>query len=1403
MANTLNSKKKVSITPEALKSNKKTSTTAAKLQKQIANYETRLDSIGKKKDKRNAVEKFLGLPEDQNVLFDIFEIIGRPQQALFGAVDSALTEEEDPIEGAIKGIRGAKTTSGGKILRDLGMEGSGKFSLFDKDSYEEASLSDVLGFGLDLFADPVDLALWGATAATGGAAAPAAIGKTAADAARKTAKVADTAIDISKAAKATKTGVKAAKIADNASDIIKGAKIANKASDITRTARVADNALDILKGADNIVDAGKAAQKTRITFAPFQKGSKSTLELAMGGLGKGVKKVAKVGDNVIEKVLGKLDDASKLKYADAVEKYGSRAAKEMYKISDNLGSYKQLKKALSSAVDYTKALPGDILKKVTRNANAEDVARIQMEVIQNNASKDIQDLARKTLQKQGIEITEEALQKETKKIAENLTHFYETKYTLKKSVNEILSDISSNSKTFKASKKEIKALDDVLSQIPLAKGTYEITDEGIKFTDKFIKNKNTILKDTKYKNLLENTKLVQPKKYTEEQLLEFKKMSKDKDFMELVDKHKKDYKEYGKIMKNYDSNNLLDFSEITDRPGYVKKAKGNIDKDYENFIMGKSTSSDINANKSRKYASSKEAGNILEERKAAKQASLQAQETKYKKQISDVKEKMLKDELSKTKEIIAKKESTFNKNMTKIDNDIADLIKENKTLKETRNLIENELTDDIIKKASKMQDDVFASKKSKQLFNASNKVMNQTKAYNDLLKKFYSEGLTDKELNKLATRIDKLEGSLKKSTAQLESKIKQIKASIDDKTINELKKINKSLSDTSDVGGKLALNQEKLKKTLEMKEITRSSFADTLDTYYDRVEKLESKIRGIDKSADAKINKELEKIAKQQSMLDNEPAQELFDSSFTAGLREFMNTELHRGTVAKNYNDALMEGCFENPNMFKYAENLEKLPDGTRKIPKGWEKVDGSAIYKQIDSFKDLITENSSTLVDFGNKVKGKAVYMPKELANILEVAPKAKNEAGAFVKFVNGWNNVFKRFKTLTPGFHLRNITGNASNMYLSGVPMKDIPVYYGKAIQALNGADDLIRKAAGGIDNLTKAEQKQYKLIQEFAETGFFKSGSKIQELEDIEKSIKKGSKNVPGKVLNKVSEVSMNMNTAMDNYSRMALYMYAKDNPGYVAKLGKESAADAVKFALFDPNNMTAAEKKYMRNIVPFYNFTKQNLLFQSSNIIKNTTKYKRLMKAINMTYDSLGENEYYQYQKEGFQIPTPFKDSKGNRLYMKTNLPLSDLGEYMENPVQRSLSSVTPIIKAPIEKVTGKDLFTGQDVNKKSSIDRIANYLGINTISTDVWRKIQAIQNSDLSDNEKWAEILRSMLQNVNEEKVQNNKLYQEMEYYQNQVNALKRQGIDVPTIKELTEQSKYNVNRLKKKRANNR
>jgi ABC-type antimicrobial peptide transport system permease subunit len=71
---------------------------------------------------------------------------------------------------------------------------------------------------------------------------------------------------------------------------------------------------------------------------------------------------------------------------------------------------------------------------------------------------------------------------------------------------------------------------------------------------------------------------------------------------------------------------------------------------------------------------------------------------------------------------------------------------------------------------------------------------------------------------------------------------------------------------------------------------------------------------------------------------------------------------------------------------------------------------------------------------------------------------------------------------------------------------------------------------------------------------------------------------------------------LNESMDGLNRLALLMYANDNPKYVQKLGKSNAIEAVKYALMDPSNMSDFEKNVMKKIVPFYTFTKQNLLFK---------------------------------------------------------------------------------------------------------------------------------------------------------------------------------------------------------------
>ena len=63
------------------------------LETDVDNLTTRLESggvdVNKETDNRNFLERALGLPEDQNVVFDVFELLGRPQQAIFGAINAA------------------------------------------------------------------------------------------------------------------------------------------------------------------------------------------------------------------------------------------------------------------------------------------------------------------------------------------------------------------------------------------------------------------------------------------------------------------------------------------------------------------------------------------------------------------------------------------------------------------------------------------------------------------------------------------------------------------------------------------------------------------------------------------------------------------------------------------------------------------------------------------------------------------------------------------------------------------------------------------------------------------------------------------------------------------------------------------------------------------------------------------------------------------------------------------------------------------------------------------------------------------------------------------------------------------------------------------------------------------
>src|SRR5690606_21818630 len=211
--------------------------------KQAESMKKRLEASGidpeKALDNRNFIEKALNLTPDQNFLFDIFEILDRPQRALFGAFD-ALQTGKDVGKEALAGLtrKDGKAVQFKDILHNAGME----------DSQEKIGLDDILGFAGEIYLDPMDLAF---ITVTGGGSVAA----------------------------------KAAKNLTKAENVLDATKTAGKVADIAK-------AEELVKVAKEGVEAASKAKRLV-----------SPMDVVFSGVKKGIKKAVGVADLGIDKLL--------------------------------------------------------------------------------------------------------------------------------------------------------------------------------------------------------------------------------------------------------------------------------------------------------------------------------------------------------------------------------------------------------------------------------------------------------------------------------------------------------------------------------------------------------------------------------------------------------------------------------------------------------------------------------------------------------------------------------------------------------------------------------------------------------------------------------------------------------------------------------------------------------------------------------------------------------------------------------------------------------------------------------------------------------------------------------------------------------------------------------------------
>lgn len=1432
------------------------------LEQTVSNYQTRLSASGVDTDTRNPLEKLLNLPEDQNFLFDIAEIIGRPQQALFGAIDAA-QKGKDAREAAWKGLTGEKKTSGGQLLRNAGIgdDSKGSAKLTDTSTW---GVDDVLGLALDIFADPVDLAL---IPVTGGTSAIAKAGV----------KSADTATDT---IKAIKQPLKLAKTAEEVSDIADAAKTINYVSKVGEV----DDLARAVTGLTNI-----GLDNSYIT-------RESLLNLLGRGVKQGTKATAKGADKAITWGLGKVDNAYLNSIAKQAAQQGIEITEDALKSADInslVNAYQALKNSIGNVFNYKNALPGNLINEARKAQGGAEFASNRARVVLQDANQRLDDYVYNMLKSQGVDLSDldnyfrnadniniddyllNARQADNfADVAADPNSLYNTIYNAKNQASLDVRDLIESGMDTRINGETVlrnlgkkgkdglfRGTEDSVDQIARfldSKGiTYKVAvdPQGLGYTLSInrnagnLKNFRELQKGQDTINAFKNMDLNKSLGYTEDELKRIADLKANADLQTLANSVNEDYDTLAQIFAEELG---VDYSGITDRAGYVRRAlaegrspfdtadnvvrtgKGNVGTQY--FATREYTTPTIVTERLKSGDMSGVGEAVRAQGAVGRNVGLNEQQVAIRNVDTEIKRlnsqlsSSKKERLSEAIDTVKQKIETLSgpsKTELGIDESIAKVTAKEKKAQDAIDAAYNSITEEVIDKMNK----VPASSATKSFMKKSQAYGAANKAYNDYLnefmKKFKKPGTyTEAEYTKALEKLDNLAQKRINAAYDIQIAASKVSGTIDDSTRSIIKTTDKAFS-TTDSAYK-ALNDTAVRKEAlsVKKELAKSARQEMHKSLTNKLSRLEDDFRNLVntdeavlKAQDTKILNQIETLQKTRDILVSKEGTKLFNDSYISGMDNFINYASKNAAGAKIYNEAIMNGTFYDDSLV--LRSSDALSSDL--IPKNMTKLSASQIGQmkaQLQTVRGILPNQTKAIDDLLDYIGTNNVYMDKNLVNLLKFG--TQKEVTPILKLVNGFNNVFKRFKVFTPGFHLRNITGNATNLALSGIPVSQIPDLYTRAAKILDDDNviDLMRKANLGM--LTDAEQVQFDLLRQFVDNGFYRAGTGVQDLGEIVSksynvteepltSFGQVAEAVGGtpltklksKTLDKATDFSAMINDKLDSLNRMAALIYGNENPTYFKRLGFDNAADAVRYALFDPGNMSPTEINTIKKIIPFYTFTKQNLIYQVTNAAKNSSRYHQLIKAFDKAYDSMDEDSYRDYQKENFQLPLPFEDEDGNTIMLKMNLPVNDLTIFSspQNTLQRIVSSTTPLIRAPFEQVTGVDTYTGQEIYR-SGIEQLANYIGINSLTTDVWNKIEAIiaqHNGDMNSTEMWTEIFNSLAQYNNQEKIRNSNLYEEMERYSSLVSDLKKQGIEVPTIRDLTNTGSTRLTQLQRKR----
>lgn len=195
----------------------------------------------------------------------------------------------------------------------------------------------------------------------------------------------------------------------------------------------------------------------------------------------------------------------------------------------------------------------------------------------------------------------------------------------------------------------------------------------------------------------------------------------------------------------------------------------------------------------------------------------------------------------------------------------------------------------------------------------------------------------------------------------------------------------------------------------------------------------------------------------------------------------------------------------------------------------------------------------------------------------------------------------------------------------------------------------------------------------------------------------------------VNNPYISVSGDLAELSENYVRLAAFISGARRYG-VADNGV-AAGYLTKALQFDYADLSDAERNVIKNIIPFYTWTRRNVPLQFSALLNNPGKFNKLdfaKEELQTQFGAEGDNEGMQdiipeWMREKMGFVSMFK-TPGGPISVGIESPAMDLNRYLAfgNPLSlrvagrvknEIVSASNPLAKALIENVTKTDTFTG--------------------------------------------------------------------------------------------------------------